>query len=75
MTVQVQQAQVGQPFTQNGGLTLDAAEYMQRITDAILALQESPVFANGKGPILTSPDGTQYRLEVDNAGNLSTSAV
>lgn len=25
--------------------------------------------------ILTSPDGTKYSVEVDNAGNLSTSAV
>ena len=75
MTVQIQQAQVDQQFTQNGALTLDSTEYLQRITDAILELQASPVFANGEGPILTSPDGTQYRLEVDNAGNLSTSAV
>ena len=31
--------------------------------------------SNSQGVILTSPDGTQYRLVVDNAGNLSTSAV
>ena len=27
------------------------------------------------GVILTSPNGTQYRLIVDNSGNLSTTAV
>lgn len=73
--IQVQQAQVGQLFTQEGGLTLDATEYLQRITEAILELQGSPVFANGEGPVLTSPNGTQYRLVVDNAGALSTTAV
>jgi hypothetical protein len=31
--------------------------------------------SNSQGVILTSPNGTQYRLVVDNTGNLSTSAV
>ena len=31
--------------------------------------------SNSQGVILTSPNGTQYRLVVDNSGNLSTSAV
>ena len=30
---------------------------------------------NGKGVILTSPNGTKYRIAVDNSGNLSTSSV
>ena len=30
---------------------------------------------NGKGVILTSPDGTKYRISVDNSGNLSTASV
>lgn len=30
---------------------------------------------NTQGVVLTSPNGTQYRLIVDNSGNLSTSAV
>ncbi len=75
MTAKIQRAQVGQPFVMNGGLIVDAAEYLQRITDAIVELQTDPVYKNGNGPILTSPNGTQYRLEVDNAGNLSASAV
>lgn len=29
----------------------------------------------GDGPVIKSPDGTAYRIEVDNSGNLSTSAV
>ena len=33
------------------------------------------VTAPSKGLILTSPNGTRYRLTVDNSGNLSTSAV
>tara|TARA_Y100001973_G_C5193238_1_gene332378 strand:- start:165 stop:2528 length:2364 start_codon:yes stop_codon:yes gene_type:complete len=31
--------------------------------------------ATGSGVILESPNGTQYRLKVDNSGNLSTEAV
>ena len=30
---------------------------------------------NGDGLILSSPNGTRYRITVDNSGNLSTSAV
>jgi len=30
---------------------------------------------NGKGVILTSPNGTKYRISVDNSGNLSTASV
>ncbi|QBP06149.1 hypothetical protein [Synechococcus phage S-B68] len=33
------------------------------------------ISAAGQGLILTSPNGTQYRLTVDNSGNLSTTAV
>lgn len=75
MATKVQEAQVGQLFTAGEALTLDSAQYLQRITDAIRELQSSPVFANGEEPILTSPNGTQYRLQVDNAGALSTVAV
>lgn len=35
---------------------------------------ESPI-PDGAGPILTSPNGTQYRLGVDNDGALTTTPV
>lgn len=53
----------------------ELVEVIQRLVNAARAVQSSPVFANGDGPILTSPNGTQYRLVVDNAGTLTTSAV
>lgn len=30
---------------------------------------------NGKGPVLTAPDGGQWRLVVDNDGELTTESV
>lgn len=75
MTTQVRNTLPGAQLTNQGGVTLDGAEFLNRLAEAIRELQASPVFANGEGPILTSPNGTQYRLVVDNAGALTTSAV
>lgn len=58
---------VGYPLTSNGAVTLDGAEALDRIVRAIQTLEG--------GVVLTSPNGTRYRLEVDNAGNLSTAPV
>ena len=76
MTVPVKQVRPGAPVVdQGGGASLEHVEVIDRLVRAIRALQASPVYENGAGPILTSPNGTQYRLVVDNAGNLTTSAV
>lgn len=75
MTTSVKVPLLGASFTENGGLTFEGAETLGRMTAAVQELQVSPVFANGEGPILTSPNGTQYRLTVDDAGNLSAAAV
>ena len=33
------------------------------------------IFDNGVGPVLISPNGTKYRLKVDDSGNLSTERI
>ena len=76
MTVPVKELLLGAPVVdQGGGASLEHVETIDRLVRAIRSLQASPVYASGAGPILTSPNGTQYRLVVDNAGNLTTSAV
>jgi hypothetical protein len=73
MTGRLRDAQFGQTqwVDSNGRVTLEAAEILGRITDTI----RGPVYPNGTGPILTSPDGTQYRLTVANGGALTATAV
>lgn len=75
MTTKLNQPVLGLVITEGGALTFTGVELLARIVDAARELQTSPVYVNGEGPILTSPDGTQYRLSVDNAGNLSTVAI
>ena len=73
--IDVPKIQAGSSLTQDGGLTIEGAIFLDLLVRAVRELQDNPVFPNGDEPILTSPNGTQYRLTVDNAGNLSTTAV
>lgn len=60
----VRSAVLGQQITDGNGLNMDGVELLNRMAAAIRDQH-----------VLTSPDGTKYRLVVDNAGNLSTVAV
>lgn len=76
MTVSLKELPVGaRVASENGGAEPDLVEVLQRLVRAVREAQTAPVYGNAGGPILTSPDGTQYRLTVDNAGNLGTTAV
>lgn len=67
--MKVQALPVNFPFA--SPLSVGGAIWAKSVADAINA----PEYADGEGPIMTSPDGTRYRLTVDNAGNLGTTAV
>lgn len=67
MSVQVQKLPAGMPLTNGGRLTTGGAEALDRIVRAVEALQDQT--------LITSPNGTVYRLTVDDAGNLSTTAI
>lgn len=61
-----------QPITDGqGGLTLNGVELLGRMVDEI----RQPEYEAGAGPVLTSPNGTRYRLGVDDAGNLTATAL
>lgn len=64
--MKVQALPVG--FSFSGPLSIDGAVWVKSVADAISA----PEYASGGGPVLTSPNGTRYRLTVDDSGNLGT---
>jgi hypothetical protein len=51
----------------SGFKCLDEAQYRALVLQLLCNL--------GAGPILTAPDGSQWRLIVDNGGTLATEAV
>lgn len=68
----VRDIQYGSKITQNDLVGVEGAQIFSEWARVIRGLEKNPEFANGGEPILTSPDGTRYRLTVDNAGNLGT---
>lgn len=57
------------PQVQDRNLYQLLAEVLRRAVDGSIALPD------GKGIILASPNGTKYRLGVDNDGALTTTPV
>ena len=73
MTIQVRQLLMGSSIANStGGLSIDGAEAFGRLVAAVQELQQA-TYKSGEGPILTSPNGSQWRLGVDDAGSLTAS--
>jgi hypothetical protein len=56
---------------------IEECEYTTLTTTGspVVTIRKNNAFSNAYGPVLTSPDGTRYRLVVANGGGLSTTAV
>ena len=50
-------------------------EFVQPHFDATIESHLDFTWDNGVGPVLISPNGTKYRLKVDDSGNLSTERI
>ena len=59
-------------LTENGNVGIGSTSPTSKLTVAVGDIETSGV---GYGIILKSPNGTRYRVTVDNSGNLSTTAV
>lgn len=64
MTVSIRAFPKGLPMTDGGALTLDGAEALGRLVAALSEVQE--------GIDLQSPNGSLWRITVDDSGNLGT---
>lgn len=58
----------------NSGLSPNAKQQVERADRQNLKTNRDNYLGEGR-LILTSPNGTQYSVEVDNAGALSTTAI
>ena len=63
---------VGTAGTYNGNVGIGTISPASKLT---VTGGDAEVTGSDKGLILESPNGTRYRIKVDNSGNLTTTAV
>lgn len=67
-------APIQQPIMINGAVTQPWVLFFQALYAAVYA-KDIEIQGSANGLILQSPNGTRYRITVDNAGALSTAVV